>query len=159
MINTNINKDFLLNLDKYPNKLIHVRVTALNMQELPLQSIEGYVTQGSVNVDGASAVRRTCSLTLVADYNRFSQDEAQKFFDYSWGLHTRFNLEVGVENEIDSNYPEIIWFPQGIYITTSISVSYSTNNFQLTLQGKDKMCLLNGEVSGSLEASIDFGTE
>lgn len=129
------------------------------MQELPLQSIEGYVTQGSVNVDGASAVRRTCSLTLVADYNRFSQDEAQKFFDYSWGLHTRFKLEVGVENEIDSNYPEIIWFPQGIYITTSISVSYSTNNFQLTLQGKDKMCLLNGEVSGSLEASIDFGTE
>lgn len=159
MININTDKDFLLALDKYPNKLIHARVTALNLQEQPLQSIEGHVTQGSVNVDGASAVRRTCSLTLVADYNRFSQDEAQKFFDYSWGLHTRFKLEIGVENEINSDYPAIIWFPQGIYITTSINVSYSTNSFQLTLQGKDKMCLLNGEVSGSLESSIDFGTE
>lgn len=80
-------------------------------------------------MDGASAVRRTCSLTLAADYNRFSQDEAKIFFDYNWGLHTRFKLEIGVENEINSNYPKIIWFPQGIFVTTSINVSYSTNNF------------------------------
>ena len=32
------------------------------------------------------------------------------------------------------------------------------NNFTISLQGKDKMCLLNGEVGGTLESSVDFGT-
>jgi hypothetical protein len=103
VININTDKDFLLALDKYPNKLIHARVTALNLQEQPLQSIEGHVTQGSVNVDGASAVRRTCSLSMVA-YDI-------KLTDYYWGVKTKFNLSIGLKNIIDSSYPKIIWFP------------------------------------------------
>jgi hypothetical protein len=60
------------------------------------------VTQGSINLDGASAVRRTCSLTFVAkDFN---------YSNYLWGLNTKFKLEIGVENTIDSAYPDIIWF-------------------------------------------------
>jgi hypothetical protein len=30
---------------------------------------------------------------------------------YYWGLNTKFKLEVGVKNTIDSRYPDIIWFP------------------------------------------------
>jgi hypothetical protein len=33
MIVNSTNKNFLLELDKYPNKLIHARITALNLQE------------------------------------------------------------------------------------------------------------------------------
>jgi hypothetical protein len=72
---------------------------------LPLQAIEGYVTQGSINIDGASAVRRTCSLTIVAREDKF------QFSDYYWGFNTKFKLEIGLENTINSNYPDIIWFP------------------------------------------------
>ena len=82
-------RDFLLQLDQQKNKAIYARVTALNLQEYPVESIEGRVTQGSINIDGASAVRRTCSLTIIA------QD-----FDYSnylWGFNTKFKLEVGVK--------------------------------------------------------------
>jgi hypothetical protein len=53
-------------------------------------------------VDGASAVRRTCSLTIVAD--NFNS------LNYYWGINTKFKLEVGVENFIDPQYPNIIWF-------------------------------------------------
>jgi hypothetical protein len=60
------NKDFLLKLDKQRNKTIYARITALTFEELPVEYIEGRVTQGSINLDGASAVRRTCSLTIVA---------------------------------------------------------------------------------------------
>jgi hypothetical protein len=143
-------KDFLLKLDKSKNKTIFARITSLQFDETPVEAVEGRVTQGSINIDGTSAVRRSCSLSIVAqdfDYN-----------DYYWGLNTKFKLEIGVENNIDPTYPKIIWFPQGIYLITSFNTSRSTNNFTISINGKDKMCLLNGEIGGSLESSIDFGT-
>ena len=143
-------KEFLLKLDKAKNKTIFARITALTFQEYPIETIEGRVTQGSVNIDGNSAVRRSCSLTIVAQDFQYN--------DFYWGLNTKFKLEVGVENNIDPSYPNIIWFKQGIYLITSFNTSRSTNNFSISIQGKDKMCLLNGEVGGSLESSVDFGT-
>ena len=142
-------KDFLLDLDKSKNKTIYARITALTFNELPIETIEGRVTQGSINVDGASAVRRSCSLTLVAQDFQYN--------NYYWGLNTKFKLEIGVENKINNAFPNIIWFKQGIYILTNFSTSRSTSNFTISLQGKDKMCLINGEVGGSFESSIDFG--
>ena len=143
------NQDFLLKLDKQKYKKIFARITALTFAELPIEYIEGRVTQGSINLDGASALRRTCSLTMVAQDFDYS--------DYSWGLNTKFKLEIGVENTVDKSYPDIIWFNQGIYLITSFNTSRSSNNFSISISGKDKMCLLNGEVSGSIEASTDFG--
>jgi hypothetical protein len=142
-------KNFLLQLDKEKNKIIHARITALTFDEQPIESIEGRVTQGSISVDGDSAVRRTCSLTMIAkDFN---------YQNYYWGVNTKFKLEVGVENYVDRiNYPDIIWFKQGIYVFTSFNTSRNASSFNISLQGKDKMCLLNGEVGGSLEASVDF---
>jgi hypothetical protein len=58
-------RSFLLKLDKSKNKIIYAKITALTFAENPIQTIEGRVTQGSINIDGASAVRRTCSLTIV----------------------------------------------------------------------------------------------
>lgn len=142
-------KEFLLELDKQKNKTIYARITALKFDEAPLEQIEGRITQGSINIDGASSVRRTCSMTLVA--------QNLKINNYYWGLNTKFKLEVGVENTINLNYPKIIWFNQGIYILTTFNTSKATNNFTIQLQGKDKMCLLNGDVGGNLESSVDFG--
>ena len=142
-------KDFLLKLDKVKNKTVYARITALTFDERPIETIEGRVTQGSINVDGASAVRRTCSLTMIAkDFN---------YLNYYWGLNTKFKLEIGVYNNIDPQYPNIIWFKQGIYVFTSFNTSRTVNNFTINIQGKDKMCLLNGDLGGSLESQVDFG--
>ena len=143
-------KDFLLQLDKTKNKVIYARITALTFDERPIETIEGKITQGSINVDGVSAVRRTCSLTMVAENFNYQ--------NYYWGINTKFKLEIGVQNFINPKYPDIIWFKQGIYLFTSFNTSRATNNFTISLQGKDKMCLLNGEVGGSLESQVDFGT-
>ena len=79
--------------------------------------------------------------------------------DYYWGVNSKFSLSIGLENNINPRYPKIIWFPQGIYLFTSFNTSQSLNNFTISLQGKDKMALLNGEIGGSLTAlSYDFGT-
>ena len=143
-------KDFLFKLDQQKNKTIYARLTALTFSELPIESIEGRVTAGSVNVDGSSAVRRTCNLTIVADNFNYQ--------DYYWGLKTKFKLEIGVGNYIDPVMPDIIWFNQGIYLITSFNTAQSATNFSISISGKDKMCLLNGEIGGVFESTIDFGT-
>lgn len=142
--------EFLKKLDRQKHRTIYARITALTFEETPIETIEGRITGGSISVDGASVVRRSCSLTMVAQEFDFS--------NFYWGISTKFKLEVGIANEVDTSYPDTIWFPQGIYVITSINTSRSTNNFTITIQGKDKMCLLNGEVGGSLESSVDFGT-
>ena len=143
-------RQFLIDLDKTKVKIIYARITALRFDEAPIETIEGRITQGSINLDGDSTVRRTCSLTLVANEFNYS--------NYLWGLNTKFKLEIGVKNNINSAYPSIIWFKQGTYLISSFNMSRSTNNFTINIQGKDKMCQLNGELGGSLGASIDFGT-
>jgi hypothetical protein len=82
---------------------------------MPLEQIEGKVTSGSINIDGASAIRRTCSLSLVAkDLN---------INEIYWGLQNKFKLEIGIKNFIDEDYPDIIWFPQGIYVITGFNTT------------------------------------
>jgi hypothetical protein len=102
-------------------------------------------------VDGDSAVRRTCSITLIAtDVN---------ITDFYWGLKSKFKLEIGLKNNIDISQPDIIWFDQGIYIITSFNTSYGANGCTISISGKDKMCQLNGDVSGNLPHTTDFGIE
>ena len=142
-------KDFLLSLDKSRNRFVFARITALSFDESPIETIEGRVTQGSVNLDGASAVRRSCALTIVAQNFNYA--------NYLWGLNTKFKLEIAVGTDL-SFAENFVWFNQGIYIITSFNTSRSTTNFTVSLQGKDKMCMLNGEVGGTIGVQTDFGT-
>ena len=142
-------EEFLKALDNQRNKTIYARVIALTFDERPLESVEGRVTSGSINLDGASAIRRSCQLSMITPEVNLS--------NYYWSLNNKIKLSIGVANEIDNNYPDIIWFEQGIFVITSFNASYSTNAYTLNISGKDKMCLLNGEIGGSLNSSVDFG--
>ncbi len=151
MNNPLLDKDFLLQLDRAPQKNKYAKITLLSWDEVPLEAIEGKITTGSISLDGNSALRRTCSLTMLLDMS-------QKM-EYEWALHTKFILEIGLQNDINSNYPEIIWFKQGVFVFTQFNISLTTSGYTASIQGKDKMCLLNGDIGGNLNASIDFGTE
>lgn len=151
MSNPLLDKDFLLKLDQQKERENFARIISLDFDENPLEQIEGRVTGGSVNIDGTSAVRRSCSLSMVA--------ENLDINNFYWGVKNKFKLEIGLSNKIDSNYPDIIWFPLGTYVITSFSTSYTTNNYTISINGKDKMCLLNGEIGGSLPSQVDFGYE
>lgn len=145
MANPLYDKEFLKQLYMNNNKELFAKIVALNTYEEPVEELQGIVTGGSINVDGNSAVRRTCSLTMVVNNIELT--------DYYWGIKTKFNLSIGLRNLINKEYPDIIWFPQGTYIISTFNSSQSTNSFNISLSGKDKMCLLNGEMSGSLHAN------
>lgn len=143
--------EFLKDLLEDQQRTLYARITALTLDEKPIEYIEGQVTGGSINIDGKSAVRRTCSVSLVAKNLNIT--------DFYWGLKTKFKLEIGLDNNINKNYPDIIWFKQGIYVINSFNTSKSTSGYTVNINGKDKMCLLNGDLSGALAHTTDFGIE
>lgn len=115
-----------------------VRITLLTLREDPITSIEGYVTQGNFTLDGKSAMRRTCSLTLVA--------KAADIQNYYWTYKSKFKIEIKYNG---------IWKPEGIYYITSFNSSQTLNQLTISISGKDKMAGLNGEMGGVFEAPID----
>lgn len=152
-----LNNAFLNKIIEQQEHDVYARITALNNNEEPLDQIEGKITNGSINIDGDSTVRRTCSLTLIN--NNININE------FYWGIKTKFKLEIGLYNyllgeySIQNGYPDVVWFPQGIYVVSTFNTSLSTTNCTISISGKDKMSLLNGELGGQLFSSIDFGAE
>ena len=115
MNNPMLDKDFLKELDRTPLKEVYAEIIALNDKDEVLESIEGYITAGTINIDGASSVRRTCTLTIVAN--------ELNIHEYYRGLRNKFKLSVGMKNDINPNYPDIIWFNQGIFIISNFTTT------------------------------------
>ena len=145
---------FLKEIDLLKTKEQYVRITILTFAEKPIADIEGNVTAGSINIDGTSSMRRTCNITFVP-----TQDQIIDYKDINnlLSINKKVKVEVGITNTT-KKYPTepIIWFPQGIYVICGMSISKSTNGFSISLQLKDKMCLLNGECGGVIPASTQF---
>ena len=79
---------------------------------------------------------------------------------FYWGLYHKFKVEIGLKNPLKNEYDDnIIWFKQGIFIITNFTTSQSLNTFNISISGKDKMCMLNGDIGGAIPYQTDFGTE
>ncbi len=147
-----LDKQFLTELSASTNKTIYARIIVQDMNNYPIETLEGQITNGSINIDGKSSLRRSCSINLtIADNNILITD------DY-WKYNHQFSLEIGLANTVNNIYAPIIWFKQGIYIISNFTITKNTNSRTVSIQGKDKMCRLNGEISGSLPMTVDFGT-
>lgn len=148
-----LDKDFLKQIDEYPHKVKYVKIITLTKDERPIEEAQGIITNsGSINIDGSSIVRRSCSLSFIAQ-----QIDIKNF---NWSLNTKCKIYIGLENKINDTYPDIIWFKQGIFVITGFSESISGNNHTVTLTCKDKMVFLNGEIGGHITSlSWDFGKE
>ena len=146
-----LDKNFLKQLDSENQREIYAKIVSLNIHEEPIESIEGRVTGGSISIDGSSSVRRSCNLTLVT--------QEVDINDIYWGFSNKFQLFIGVVNNINKKYDKIIWFPQGTFVINSFNSSYTTNDYQISISGQDKMCLLNGTIGGNIPMKVNFGIE
>lgn len=149
-------KKFLKAIDRISLKEEFAKITILNWQERPIEEIQGKVSSGTLNINGNSSLRRTCNLTILIDENNSNITSVKN----SLSINKKIKLDIGIKNNT-SQYSEydIIWFPLGTYIISSVSIT--NTNSQITsasLQLKDKMCLLNGECGGLLPASVTFSS-
>ena len=147
-----LDKDFLKQLDEYHIREVYAKLISLSDDEQPVREITGSVTSGSVKIDSKSSMRRTCSLQITTS-------KAYSITDVDWALRTKFKLQIGLKNFIDDRYDDIIYFKMGIYVITAYNVSLTEQGYTIALSGSDKMCLLNGNVNGSVAAETSFSEE
>ena len=146
-------KDFLKSLDNDSNKFYWVKIEVLNAEEISIAKIEGRVQPGStISINGSSNIRRTCNITFIAE----EQENDLTDVDNLLSINKRIKIEVGIENHINDEYDDIIWFPQGIFIINQPNISHNLNSCLISLSCKDKMCLLDGSCGGNLPTSITF---
>ena len=145
---------FLAEIDNLQVKTQFVKITLLDWLENPIQEIQGLITGGSGNLDGNSAMRRSANLTV-----QIPNEELANITNVNnlFSINKKIYLEIGYKNSTGkyTEYP-IIWYPQGLYIINGASLSHSSSGVSLSLQLKDKMCLLNGDCGGKIAASTQF---
>ena len=142
-------KQFLTKILTRSVSTYFAKITVLNWQENPVQEIQGKVISANFNLDGNSNIRRTGNLTLNID--------RQVVSNQLFSINKKIQVEIGYENETTKypNFP-IIWFPLGVYVISSVSITHSIDSLTVALQMKDKMCLLNGQCGGTLPAATVF---
>ena len=147
-------KDFLYTIDTLQVAEEYVRVTALTWQDEPIQEIQGLITDGSLTINGESAMRRAVNFTAAFQDNSFTQITD---VDNIFSINKRIYLEKGTVNTTNqyTDYP-IIWQPLGEYIIINCSVSHDVGNVSVSVQAQDKMCLLNGTCGGIIPASTQL---
>ena len=146
--------DFLMALDKMHIRTQFARIILLSFDETPIREIQGKITAGSLSVNGRSAVRRTLSLTMMADEMTANIEDVENEIS----INKKVRVEVGFKNPLKSyaSYGDTVWFPCGLFVLSSANVTRNTNNWSISITGKDKMCLLDGSAGGTLPASVTF---
>lgn len=146
-------REFLKELDLTTLKTQYIKITVLDWNENPLQDITGKATGGSINIDGSSAIRRTANLSLFLPDTENNVTNPNHLLS----INKKVSVAIGIDNSTDK-YTEYerLWFPMGIYVIIQPSISHATGGTTISLQLKDKMCLLNGECGGTLPASVTF---
>ena len=150
------NNNFLSLLDNVRVKKTYAKITILDfVKEKPISAVEGVFTTGSMSVNGSSAVRRTVSFSMRADDKTYEITNLDNLIS----MNKKINVEMGVSNPLvkyKEEYGDIIWFPLGVYIISSATLSRNTSGITINIQGKDKMAQLDGTVGGTLPASVTF---
>ena len=139
-------RNFLALLDDFINQRQYINMTLLDWEENPLQEIEGIISSGSINKDGASSVRRTCSLSCSVDGESYNVDSLDMLFS----LNKKIFIEIGIKNETDKyryQKPESINCSNGSHgrnLRTFLTVQVIGRRFQ---ECWDQNCSLHGKRS------------
>ena len=144
--------NFLNIVDRQRIRQHYVKITVLDWDENPIQNIQGKITAGNITIDGSSSLRRTASLTFVAEDSDNVLDVENLI-----SINKKIYMQIGFINTTNlyTDY-KIIYFPLGYYVIINPSISQNQSGVLISLQLKDKMCLLNGQCGGTLPAATVF---
>lgn len=141
---------FLREMDELPVKEQWVKITLLDFAtEKKVKEIQGKVKNGSFNFNGKSCMRRTAQFSMIAEDNGNITSTSNLI-----SINKKCSIEVGLTNSTFKyqQYP-IIWYPLGLYVITEVQVNRGKENITISVNLKDKMCLLNGECGGMIPAA------
>ena len=147
--------EFLTALDEMRIKKHYIKLTILSfVDEKPIREVQGIATAGSITVNGSAALRRTISLTISGVENENDINNIENIIS----INKKVKVEVGLENPFENykNYGDIIWFPLGTFVINQATSSTTASSANISISGKDKMCMLDGTCGGTLPSAVTF---
>ena len=151
-------RSFLLKLNQHKVREYLAAIMVLDFEtENPIARLEGKVVSGSMTVAANSAVRKTCSLTIVFDEDTKNITDINNLI----AIDKKISLSLGLKNPCYhlpqyAQYGEELWFKQGLFVITRASSSISVSSAQVSIELQDKMAFLNGTCGGTLPANTSF---
>ena len=122
-------------------------------------------------------MRRTATLSLFAEEKENNLDNV----DHLFSINKKCKIELGIVNTVPKYtyqyrsaqddsvkfntinyqqlYGDIVWFPLGVFVMFNPSISHGIDGVSISMQLKDKMCLLNGDLGGQIHSSVDFASQ
>lgn len=145
----------ILNAIAHCNNLTqYVRIQILNMNDELVENgtIQGRVTGGNLSLNASSPVRRSGSLSLVADESNCDITNLKNII----AINKRARIEIGVENVfgIEDIIDNKIWYPFGTFVLTNANITKNLSGLNISVTLKDKMALLNGECGGVIYTTV-----
>lgn len=122
-----------------------IKVDVLNFNFQTVNSLEGYVIDGSIGVDATSDIRRTCNLTLAIERS----DKMISPGGELW-LDKFIKIYEGIDNPRDNG--NTVWWNMGIFLINNPNTVYNVNTRTVSFEGLDLMAKLTGRRSGQLPA-------
>lgn len=122
-----------------------IKVDVLNFNFQTVNSLEGYVIDGSISVDATSDIRRTCSLTLAIERS----DKMISPGGELW-LDKFIRIYEGIDNPRDNG--NTVWWNMGIFLINNPNTVYNVNTRTVSFEGLDLMAKLTGRRNGQLPA-------
>lgn len=147
----NYSEEFLKKLNKARLKTHYAKIILLSFDEIPIAEIQGKITSGTINVNSSSAIRRTLSLSMLVDDSIANITNIENQIS----INKKIKVAIGLDNpfsEYIEEYGNIVWFPQGVFVLSSVNSSRSISGWSLSITAKDKMSLLDGSAGGTFPA-------
>ena len=114
----------------------YLKINLLNFDYLTVDSLEGSVVTGSIQINSDSDIRRTCDISLVVTDSSFDVQAGGEIW-----IDKLIQIYVGVQNLHTS---EIEWTNMGIYLINQPSYQYDAVTHTLTFSGVDLMSRMTG---------------
>jgi hypothetical protein len=125
---------------------LQVKIELLNFNLQTVDTIEGNVIDGSVNIDANQDIRRTCNISLVVTDSSFNIGEGGKIW-----LDKYIRINIGYTNILTK---ELKFWNLGLFMINNPTRTYNANTNTLSFEGLDLMAKLTGKRNGQLEALI-----
>jgi hypothetical protein len=134
-----------------PSQNRYIKIEILDSNDYVVDEISGLASEGNLNIDGNSSIRRTCDLKFVLTSKLVLSSTSPLW------INKRFRLWVGILYLFTG---DIIWYDQGVYIINDPIIDIQINSNTISIKGLDKMAMIDNTLSGELKVKtvIPVGT-
>lgn len=125
----------------FSEKIILVKLVLLNENYQTIYEMKHEFISGEMSTDTDSDIRNTLSMSLAVHNKNVGIAEDKLLW-----INKFVKVFVGVKVPF---IKDVLWYDKGIFVMTD--QTYDAINFTLNINCSDLVCMLNGDVGGSLE--------